>query len=277
MNGTRCGFVALVGAPNAGKSTLINHYLGEERLITGPEAGLTRDSIAVEWSWNQQPVRFFDTAGLRKKARITEKLEKLSVADCLRAIRFAHVVVVIIDATLGFEKQDIRIVDLAANEGRSVVLAINKWDLIDDRLEFMRSIKDSLIRSVPQLKGLMIVPVSALTGKGLDKLMDAVFESFEYWNARVSTAELNRFLSWAQENHPPPMVKGRRLKIRYAAQIKTRPPTITLYVNRPADMPSHYLRYLENEFRTTFDLPATPLRFLMRKGKNPYAGKRRRK
>ncbi|RMB08631.1 ribosome biogenesis GTPase Der [Eilatimonas milleporae] len=269
--------LAIVGRPNAGKSTLINALVGEDRLITGPEAGLTRDSIAVDWEWDGRPVRLFDTAGLRRRARITEKLEKLSAADTLRAVQFAEVVVLLIDAELGLERQDLKIAERVVEEGRGLVLAINKWDAVDDRLSVQRGVQDAITRSLPQVKGVPVITFSALEEKGLHKLMPAVEEVYSLWNARIPTSVFNRWLADALEKHPAPSVKGRRIKIRYGAQIKTRPPTFLLFCNRPEDLPDSYRRYLENELRRDFDLPATPLRFVLKKGENPYEGRRRRR
>jgi len=269
--------LAVVGRPNAGKSTLINALIGEERMITGPEAGITRDSISVDWEVAGRPVKLFDTAGLRRKSRVQEKLEKLSVADALRAIQYAEVVVLLIDAELGIEKQDLKIASLVVQEGRGLVVALNKWDLVADRLKVQREAKDTLARSLPQLKGVEVVHFSALTGGGIKMLWPAIEHVHDMWNARVSTAALNRWLTDVIDRHPPPLVAGRRLKIRFAAQVKTRPPTFILFVNRPSDMPDSYLRYLENDLRHAFDLAATPIRFLMRKGANPYEGRRKKR
>lgn len=269
--------MAIVGRPNAGKSTLINHFLGEDRLITGPEAGLTRDSISVEWEWNGLPVRLFDTAGLRRRAKITDKLEKLSAADTLRAVQFAEVVILLLDGERQFERQDLKIAERVVDEGRALVIAVNKWDAVEDRLKMQRDIVDTLTRSLPQLKGVQVVKFSALRGKGTDTLMPAVEETYELWNARIPTAAFNRWLTEVLEKHPIPAVSGRRIKIRYGAQIKTRPPTFLLFCNRPEDLPDSYKRYMENELRRDFDLPGVPIRFVFKKGENPYEGRRRKK
>lgn len=268
--------LAIVGRPNAGKSTLINHLLGEDRMITGPEAGLTRDSIGIDWEWDGLAVRLFDTAGMRKRARVTEKLEKLSVADGLRAVQYAEVVVLLLDAELGIEKQDLKIAEHVVSEGRALVIALNKWDLVDDRMKTQRHLTDVLTRSLPQLKGVKVINFSGLTGKGTQHLMPAVKEVYEIWNARIPTSAFNRWLADALEKHPAPSVSGRRIKIRYGAQIKTRPPTFSLFCNRPDALPDSYIRYLENELRRDFDLPGVPLRVTLKKGENPFEGRRRR-
>jgi GTP-binding protein len=267
--------LAIVGRPNVGKSTLINQLIGENRLVTGPEAGLTRDSISVDWSWKGRAVRLFDTAGLRRKAKVVDRLERMSVEDTLRAIRFANVVILVIDAVQGIEKQDLRIANMVADEGRALILVPNKWDIIEDRLGCMRKMRDDLTRSLPNLKEIEVVPLSALTGQGTKKLLPAVGRAYELWNSRVGTAALNRWLANVTEQHPPPMANGKRVRIRFMAQIKTRPPTFTLFCNRPANLAASYLRYMENEMRRVFRLPGTPLRFLLRAGKNPYEGKRK--
>lgn len=265
--------MAIVGRPNVGKSTLVNYILGEERQITGPEAGLTRDSIGVTFFHEDREIRMFDTAGLRRKSRVQEKLEKLSVADSIRALNFAEVVVLMVDATMPFEKQDLSIASLIVQEGRSLVIALNKYDLMENRQEVMKDILDTLEHSLPQVKGIPVVPISALTGKGVEKLMPQVFKSYQLWNRRVSTSKLNQWLTETVAYHAPPSVKGRRVKMRYMTQVKTRPPTFALFCNRPADVAASYQRYLLNDLRWDFELPGVPIRLLLRSGDNPYAKK----
>jgi GTP-binding protein len=269
--------IAIVGRPNTGKSTLINRLLGEDRLLTGPEAGITRDSIAVELSWHGQRLLIHDTAGLRRRARIEEKLEKLSVADALNAIRFAEVVVVLVDAQAPFEEQDIRIADLVEREGRASVICINKWDLIKPEAGAQTRLRAETDRVLPQIKGVPVVTISAKSGEGLDRLMTAVMKIHTVWNRRVPTAAMNRFLAQAIEAHPPPAVKGRRLRLDYITQAKARPPTFILFSSRAAALPETYRRYLVNGLRENFDLPGTPIRLVLRAKPNPYEGKKRRR
>ena len=264
--------VAVVGRPNAGKSTLINKILGEERLLTGPEAGITRDAISLRIDWEGLPMRIFDTAGMRKKARVQEKLEKLSVSDGLRAVKFAEVVVVLLDAEIPFEQQDLRIADLAAREGRAVVVAVNKWDVEPEKQQKMRELKEEFERLLPQLRGAPLVTVSAKTGRGLDRLRIAIEKAYDVWNRRVSTSQLNRWLTGMLEAHPPPAPAGRRIKLRYMTQAKTRPPGFVVMCSHPDKMPESYSRYLVNALREDFDMPGTPIRLHMRSqsDKNPY-------
>jgi len=266
-----------VRRPNAGKSTLINKMLDEERLLTGPEAGITRDSISVDWEWQGRRIKLFDTAGMRRKSRVQEKLEKLSVADGLRAIQFAEVVVIVFDATIPFEKQDLQIVDLIAREGRAPVIAFNKWDLIDDKQKTLKDLHEKTERLLPQLRGLRTVTLSGQTGKGLDRLMEAVLETHKVWNHRISTARLNRWLDEVLAYHPPPAVSGRRVRLKYITQTKARPPTFMVQCSKPDGLPTSYSRYLVNELRETFELSGVPIRLYLRKADNPFAGRRRRK
>jgi GTP-binding protein len=264
--------LAIVGRPNVGKSTLANALLGEERLLTGPEAGITRDAISVDWTYGGREIRLVDTAGLRRRSRVEEKLEKLSTGDTLRAIRFAEVVVLVLDATQGLEKQDLTIARMIEDEGRALVLAANKWDAVANKAEAMQGLKDRIQFSMPQVEGVSLVPLSAGTGAGLDKLMKAVFTTHEVWNRRIATPVLNRWLAAVQERHPPPLVDGRRLKLRYMTQANIRPPTFALFASKPAELPESYRRYLVNLMRADFDLPGVPIRMMLRKGgKNPYA------
>ncbi|WP_374634367.1 ribosome biogenesis GTPase Der, partial [Paracoccus sp. (in: a-proteobacteria)] len=236
--------IAVIGRPNAGKSTLINKILGEDRLLTGPEAGITRDSISVAADFMGTPIRIFDTAGMRKKARVTDKVEKLSVADGLRAVRFAEVVVVLLDVGIPFEQQDLRIADFAETEGRAVVVAANKWDLEEDKPEKLKELREAFERLLPQLKGAPLVTVSARTGKGLDRLHNAIIKAHEVWNRRVSTARLNQWLGAMTEAHPPPAPGGRRIRLRYMTQVKTRPPAFVVMATHTDKLPDSYARYL---------------------------------
>jgi GTP-binding protein len=263
--------VAIVGRPNVGKSTLVNALLGEDRMITGPEPGLTRDAVSSELEWHGRKILLFDTAGLRRKARVNELAEKLGGSDSIRAIRFAEVVVLVIDAERPFEHQDLTIGDLIASEGRAIVLAINKWDLVQDKQRMLKALRESVGQRLAQVQGVALVPISALGERGLDKLMAAVIEASDVWNRRVSTGELNRWLQEALARHAPPASRGRRIKIRFMTQPSTRPPTFVGFCQRADAMPEDYKRYLINSLRQAFDLPGVPIRFNLRKGENPYA------
>jgi len=262
--------LAIVGRPNVGKSTLVNYLLGEDRMLTGPEAGITRDSISIPSSFEGRSIQLVDTAGLRRKARITEKLEEMSVGASLHAVRFAQVVALTIDAVEGLEKQDLTIADMVVEEGRALIIVLNKWDLVKDRKKALGLLADRLETSLPQVRGVPVVTCSALTGKGVDDLLPAAVAVFKLWNKRISTGRLNRWLEVVTERHPPPLVHGRRLRIRYITQIKTRPPTFVIFAGSLKGMPESYARYLINSLRDDFDLPGVPLRLHVRKGKNPY-------
>ena len=263
--------IAIVGRPNVGKSTLINALLGEERMITGPEAGITRDAIASELEWDGRSLLLFDTAGLRRKMRVEGRAEELSVGDALKAIRFAEIVVLLLDAEHPFEKQDLQIADLIAQEGRALVIAVNKWDLVREREKRLAALRETCQRMLPQVKGVALVPVAALTGKGLDKLMSAILAADALWNRRLPTHALNQWLQHAVDAHPPPAVSGRRIKLRYMTQANARPPTFVVFCSRPKALPESYSRYLVNSLRESFDMPGVPIRLNLRKGANPFA------
>lgn len=275
--GERAIRVAVLGRPNAGKSTLINRLLGEERLLTSAEAGTTRDSIAVDVSWKGRAFRVFDTAGLRRRSRIEDKLEKLSVSDALRAVRFAEVVVLMMDAQHRFEEQDLRLADLIEREGRAIVIGVNKWDLVERAPNQIARLREDADHLLPQVKGAPVVAVSGLTGEGVDRLMAAIVEAHAVWNRRVSTSQLNRWFEQATQANPPPAVSGRRLKLNYITQTKARPPSFVVFCSRADAVPESYLRYLSNSLRGAFDLPGTPLRITLREKANPFAHKRKRK
>ena len=262
--------LAIVGRPNVGKSTLVNRLIGEERLLTGPEAGITRDAIAVDWEWRDRAIRLVDTAGMRRRPRVEGRIEELSVADALRAIRFAESVILVLDALQPLERQDLTIGRLVAEEGRALVLAATKWDMVADAAATLKLLRERLAISLPQLQGVAVVPVSGLTGRGLDRMMEAVSTADETWNRRVPTGELNRWLAATQDRHPPPLVAGRRLRLRYMTQVNTRPPSFALFASKPSELPDSYRRYLVNALREAFALPGTPIRLMLRQGKNPY-------
>jgi GTP-binding protein len=263
--------LAIIGRPNAGKSTLVNALIGEDRLLVGPEAGITRDSIAIDWRWKDRPYRLIDTAGMRRKAKVQGKLEKLSVADTLRAIRFAEVCVLVMDAEEAFEKQDLAIADLVIREGRALVFALAKWDKVADARAHFEEMKLTAQESLPLARGAPLVSVAAQAGVGLDRLMKAVDEAHEDWTARIKTKDLNNWLYATIARHPPPAVRGKRIKPRYIAQIKARPPTFVLIASRADEMPESYKRYLTNALRDAFDLHAAPVRLIVKAGRNPYA------
>jgi GTP-binding protein len=269
--------VAIVGRPNAGKSTLVNRLLGEERLLTAPEAGTTRDAIAVDLDWRGKKFRIHDTAGLRRRSRVEEKLEKLSAADTLNAVRFAEVVVVLLDVANAFEEQDQRIAYLVEQEGRSIVIAVNKWDLQEKTAGAISKLREQADEKLMQIKGVALVAVSALTGDGLDRLMQAILDSYAVWNRRIPTSALNRWFEHTVESHPPPAVSGRRLRLNYITQAKSRPPTFVLFCSRADAVPDAYKRYLVNSLRESFDLPGTPIRLTLREKANPFKSRARRK
>ncbi len=267
--------IAIVGRPNVGKSTLINRYLGEDRLLTGPEAGITRDSIAVDWVWKDKHLRMVDTAGLRKRARVSEKVERLSAADTRRTIDFAEVVVLVLDADDMLEKQDLTIARQVIEEGRALIIAANKWDAVENRLEQLQKLKDRLQTSLTQLKGVSVVTISALQGRNLDKLLAEAFRIHKIWNKRISTAKLNTWLEGMVAAHPPPLAKGRRIKIRYMTQVKIRPPTFAIFASQAENLPEAYIRYLTNGLRSDFGMDGVPLRLNLRQGKNPFQPQKR--
>ncbi|HET7316600.1 MAG TPA: ribosome biogenesis GTPase Der [Sphingomicrobium sp.] len=262
--------LAILGRPNAGKSTLVNRMLGEERLITGPEAGITRDSIALDWQWQGRPVRLVDTAGLRKRAKVTDKLEKLSSADARRAMEHAEVVILLLDATRGLEAQDLRIAEYVIEEGRALIIAVNKWDVAENASALFNGIKAALEEGLAQIKGIPVLTVSAKTGKGIDQLLGAAFELREQWSRRVSTGELNRWFERAIEANPPPAPGGKRIKLRYITQVKSRPPSFVVFGNRVSELPESYRRYLLNSMRRDLGIGPVPLRLTMRSPKNPF-------
>jgi GTPase len=267
--------LAIIGQPNAGKSTLVNAMLGEERMLTGPEAGITRDAISSQWSWRGRDIKLWDTAGIRRKSRVQEKIEKMSVSDAMRAIRFAECVVVLIDATLEIERQDLTLSDLVGREGRAVVIALSKWDAVEDKQKVLDAYKSKLEDVLPEIRGVSLVTLSAIRNKGIDGLMKAVTQADKKWNQRITTSRLNRWLEGAVERNAPPAPGGRRIKIRYATQANARPPTFAIFGNQLKKLPDSYLRYLTNGLREAFDLDGTPIRFSLRGGgDNPYEPKK---
>lgn len=268
--------IAIAGRPNAGKSTLLNRLIGEERMLTGPEPGLTRDAIHVGWEYEGKPIRLVDTAGLRKRARIDERLEKMSAQETLRAIRLAHVVILVLDADKPFDKQDYTIAQHVAEEGRALVIAVNKWDAIKERTETLKMIKAKVEASLAQLGGVAFVPISALKGQGLPVLMREVIKSYEIWNKRVSTGQLNRWFEGMIQSNPPPIVGGGRVKPRYVTQMKSRPPTFVMWGNKLSKLPESYLRFLTNGLRRTFGFDGVPIRWILKKGENPYDDRKKK-
>ncbi len=270
--------IAVIGRPNAGKSTLINQIVSEERFLTGPEAGITRDAISVLKEWNGVKVRIFDTAGIRKRSKVQEKLEKLSVSDALRAIMFAEVIILLLDSEIPFEQQDLRIADLIEREGRAVVIAINKWDLEENKSKKIVDLKEKCVRLLPQLRGVPLIFISSLTGRGLDKLLEAILDVHQVWNKRLPTAALNRWMAGVLEHHPPPARQGKRIKLRYITQVKTRPPAFIVMCSFPDSLPESYSRYLVNNLREQFDMPGIPIRLFFRSQNedNPFKNRKRK-
>lgn len=265
--------IAVIGRPNAGKSTLVNRLIGEDRVVTSPIAGTTRDAIEVDFAWEDRKFRLVDTAGMRRKAKVDDGLEKLSVNDALKTIRFAELVILVVDVNQPFETQDLQIADLVEREGRAMVVAVNKWDLIEDKAQTLRTLKSRIGELLPQWRGVPVIALSALAGEGVDRLMPAVMEQHAIWNKRVPTAQLNRWLEGALERHAPPAAKGRRIKIRYMTQAKARPPTFAIFASQAGELPDDYVRYLINSLRETFGFDGVPMRLNVKAGKNPYADK----
>lgn len=266
--------LVIAGRPNVGKSTLLNRLLGDERVITSPEPGTTHDAIAVRWSWSGRPFELVDTAGLRRKARIAERLERLSVGDTLEAIRLSHVVILVLDANQMPERQDLAIARHVIEEGRAMVIAVNKWDAVFDHDAAMRRLGNRLETSLPQVRGVPVVALSALTGARVDHLLPRVLHANAIWNRRVATGPLNRWIEEVVERHPPPLDRGRRVRVRYVTQSGVRPPTFTVFVNRPRGVPESYVRYLANEIRESFGFPGVPIRIQLRRQDNPYVAER---
>lgn len=267
--------IAILGRPNTGKSTLLNRLLGKERALTGPEAGITRDSIAIDWEFDGQRIRLIDTAGIRRKSNVKQKLEKMSVGDSLRALRFAHVAVLVIDAMIPLEKQDLAIAELIINEGRMPVLAVNKWDLVENKAQWLEELHHRVDELLPAIKGVPVITLSALHGDNVTAVIKSCLAAYKVWNKRVSTARLNEWLKDAEARHLPPLGKNnRRVRLKYMTQGNTRPPSFTLFVNRPADLPESYTRYIINALRQTFGLEGSPIRLMLRASENPYAKKK---
>lgn len=266
--------IAIVGRPNAGKSTLINRFVGDDRMLTGPEPGLTRDSIPIAWEYRNQPIRLVDTAGMRRRTRITETLEKISVQESLRQIRLAHVVILVLDATQPFDKQDLTIAHHVVEEGRALVVALNKWDLVEDKKFVTKMIREKAEVSLAQVSGVPLIPISAAKGDGIKDLMRETMKLYDTWNTRISTGKLNRWLEDMEANHPPPITSGRRIKLRYMTQVKARPPTFSIWVNKPVNLPESYLRFLTGGLRSTFKLIGVPIRWQLKKSENPYEDKK---
>ncbi len=269
--------IAIVGRPNVGKSTLINQLLGKERLLTGPEAGITRDSIALDYEVDGRQIKLIDTAGMRRRTKVSEKVETLSAADSRRAIRFAQVVCLVLDANLMLEKQDLVIAKETIDEGRALIIVVNKWDAVKDRKEVLQRLADRMETSMPQVRGIPVITLSAKTGKGTNKLFPAIFRLYENWNIRISTGKLNRWLEQMTEVHAPPLAQGRRLRLRYMTQAKTRPPTFVIFANKPGELPQSYLRFISNGIREDFGIEGVPIRVMLRKGDNPYEGKKKKR
>lgn len=267
--------LAIIGRPNTGKSTLLNRLYGQERVLTGPEAGITRDSIAIDWKYEDKNVRLIDTAGIRRKSSVNGKIEKLSVADSLRSLMFAHVAILMIDATMPLEKQDLSIAELAVNEGRAVIIAANKWDLIKNKEETMQELRYRVDELLPQIKGAPLIPMSALDGYNVEEAVKNAMKVYDLWNKRVSTGKLNEWLKFAESKHLPPLGKNKkRIRLKYITQGNVRPPTFTVFSNRPQDIPESYKRYIINSIRESFDLPGVPIRVMLRASSNPYKKKR---
>jgi len=269
--------LAIVGRPNVGKSTLINQLLGTDRLLTGPEAGITRDSIALDFDVDGRKIKLIDTAGMRRRTKVVDKVETLSAADSRRAVRFAQIVCLVLDSDLMLEKQDLTIAKETIEEGRALLIICNKWDAVQNREEALQKLSDRMQTSLPQVRGIPVLTMSAKTGRGTEKLFPAVFDLYEHWNARVPTGKLNRWLERMTEMHPPPLASGRRLRLRYMTQAKTRPPTFVVFANKPGELPDSYLRYISNGIREDFGIEGVPIRVMLRKGDNPYEHKKKKR